>query len=128
MKLGWVLVVGFVVAALAACGGDEQDIEQPEQPLDIVAEPAVNSLPASAFQFAQPEDDGVDVVPAVLWTLVGVGVVVVAGGALYLLKRQLGAFPRDPERVAPIGGIHSANLPDETTYVDDADAGPPAQH
>jgi hypothetical protein len=54
-----------------------------------------------------------DVTEPVLWTVVGVALLVVAGGVLYLFKRQLGGFPEHPDWVAPIQPIYSRELPVE---------------
>jgi len=54
---------------------------------------------------------GVDVLPTILWSLAGVGVFAVALGVLYLLKRQVGGFPENPEWVAPISIMCSRDLP-----------------
>jgi hypothetical protein len=48
------------------------------------------------------DDDERAVEPPILWTVVGVAGVAVVGGSLYLFKRRVGAFPKDPDWVAPI--------------------------
>jgi len=52
----------------------------------------------------------------ILWSLLAVLLVVPAGGIFYLLKKRLGAFPENPEWVAPISIMRSRDLPDEHTY------------
>jgi len=54
---------------------------------------------------------GIDVLPTILWSLAGVGVFAVVLGVLYLLKRQVGGFPENPEWVAPISIMRSRDLP-----------------
>jgi hypothetical protein len=56
---------------------------------------------------------GVDVLPAILWSLAGVAIFAVVMGVLYLFKRQVGGFPENPEWVAPISIMRSRDLPSE---------------
>jgi hypothetical protein len=53
----------------------------------------------------------VDVVSTVLWSLAGAAIFAVGLGVLYLLKRQVGGFPENPEWVAPISIMRSRDLP-----------------
>lgn len=79
-----------------------------------VALTAVASAAASPIS-AQTGGD-VDVVPGATWTVVGIAIGCVAGGVLYLFKRQVGAFPKDPEWVAPISIMRSEDLPEEGDF------------
>ncbi len=54
--------------------------------------------------------------PILLWTIAGVGGGAVVFAGLYLLKRRLGGFPRNPAWVAPITVMRSRESPDETTF------------
>ncbi len=63
---------------------------------------------------ASPTTDQFD--ERILWSLLAVALVVPAGGIFYLLKKRLGAFPENPEWVAPISIMRSRDLPDEHTY------------
>lgn len=56
---------------------------------------------------------GVDVLPAVLWSLAGVAIFAIVMGVFYLFKRQVGGFPENPEWVAPISIMRSRDLPAE---------------
>lgn len=56
---------------------------------------------------------GIDVTETVLWSLAGVAVFAVGLGVLYLLKRQVGGFPENPDWVAPISIMRSRDLPAE---------------
>lgn len=75
--------------------------------------------------FQVPDDEGTrEVEPTLIWAVVGVAGVALAGGALYLFKRQIGAFPRNPDWVAPISVMPaSENAEEETDYPP-----PPAEH
>ncbi len=59
----------------------------------------------------QAGSGGIDVLPVVLWSLAGVAIVAVSLGVLYLLKRQVGGFPENPDWVAPISIMRSRDLP-----------------
>lgn len=75
--------------------------------------------------FQAPEDQGTrKVEPTVIWTVVGVAGVALAGGALYLFKRQIGAFPRNPDWVAPISVMPASENPEEESDFPP----PPAEH
>lgn len=65
----------------------------------------------------QSGQNGIDVLPVVLWSLAGAAVFAVVLGVLYLLKRQVGGFPENPEWVAPISIMRSRDLPaDDDTH------------
>ena len=69
---------------------------------------------ASAQEPARAEQG--DVVPVALWTFLSVVGAGLAGGVLYLFKRRIGAFPRNPAWVAPITIMRSADAPDEGAF------------
>ena len=52
-----------------------------------------------------------DVVPTVIWVLVAVLIACLVGGILYLFKRRVGAFPKNPIWTAPISIMLSRDLP-----------------
>lgn len=52
-----------------------------------------------------------DVVPRVTWMLVGVAASAVVLSVLYLLKKRVGGFPKNPTWVAPITIMPSSQLP-----------------
>ena len=66
----------------------------------------------------QEADGGRDVVPPLIWAIVGVGLFCAGLGVLYLLKRELGGFERKPGAwTAPISVIASESLPvEESDY------------
>ena len=66
----------------------------------------------------QQADGGRDVVPPLIWAIVGVGLFCAGLGVLYLLKRELGGFERKPGAwTAPISVIASESLPvEESDY------------
>lgn len=74
---------------------------------------------------AQPADDGTDVVPVAVWTIVAVLLAALVGGVFYLLKRRVGGFPRNPKWVAPISIMESKTFPEEGDF---GDAPPPDAH
>jgi len=98
------LAIGFVVPAMAA---------QRVSP----------ALTAPAIQLQAGGSGEFDVVPVVLWTIVAVLVLCVLGGTFYLLKRRIGAFPRNPTWVAPISIMESKTFPDEGDFGDVPPAG-----
>jgi hypothetical protein len=84
---------------------------------------AAESRPGPAGAHAilrQAESSGsdFDVVPVVLWTIVAVLILCILGGTFYLLKRRVGAFPRNPTWVAPISIMESKTFPDEGDFGD----------
>jgi hypothetical protein len=75
---------------------------------------ALSAIAAVAPAYAaEPvaRDGGTDIVPVVLWSLVGVGIFATTLGVFYLFKRRIGAFPRNPAWVAPISIMPSKDLP-----------------
>lgn len=60
----------------------------------------------------------IDVVPGVIWTVAGIAITCAVGGVLYFFKREVGGFPENPDWVAPISIMRSADLPDEGAYGD----------
>jgi hypothetical protein len=73
---------------------------------------------AHAQEAQDDGDGGIDVVPGVVWTVVGVVAGAVVMGALYFLKRRLGGFPENPSWVAPISIETSDTFHDEGTFGD----------
>ena len=71
------------------------------------------------------ESDSRDIVPIVLWMLGGVAAPAVVLSALYLVKRSVGGFPKNPSWVAPISIMPSAELPGDR---DPHEAGPEEGH
>lgn len=67
---------------------------------------------ASAAQL-DPQGGSQDV-EKVVWTVAGVVVASLAMGILYLFKRRVGGFPKNPSWVAPISVMPASELPDET--------------
>jgi len=82
--------------------------------------PTVADAPRIA---AQDAEAGRDVVPPLIWSLVGAGLFSGALGILYLLKRELGGFELKPGAwTAPISVIESDSLPvDESDYPEPED-------
>jgi hypothetical protein len=64
-----------------------------------------------------------DVLPTVLWMLAAVAVFALVLGTLYLFKRRVGGFPRNPTWVPPISIMRSADLPGDR---DPHEATPPS--
>ena len=80
-------------------------------PLMALDAPPATAATASA---AQEAEAGRDVVPPLIWSIVGVGLFCGALGVLFLLKRELGGFERKPGAwTAPISVIASQTLPVE---------------
>ena len=80
-------------------------------PLMANETPPVPGAPAIAGQEAEA---GRDVVPPLIWAIVGAGLFCGGLGALYLLKRELGGFELKPGAwTAPISVITSQSLPVE---------------
>ena len=59
-----------------------------------------------------------DVRTVAIWTIVGTLLGGFALSILYLLKRRVGGFPRNPAWVAPITIMQSKDFPDEGYYGD----------
>jgi hypothetical protein len=56
---------------------------------------------------------GIDVVPMATWMIVGTLVAGLSLSILYLFKRRIGAFPKNPTWVAPITVMRSQDLPED---------------
>src|SRR5512135_1419046 len=73
-----------------------------------------------------------DVVPMLIWMFVGVGGSALVLGTLYLFKRRVGAFPKNPTWVAPIAIMRASDLPGDSdpheATSDDAHGGHAAAH
>lgn len=91
-------------------------------PLLALDAPPVADAPRIA---AQEAEAGRDVVPPLIWSLVGAGLFCGALGVLFLLKRELGGFELKPGAwTAPISVIESDSLPvDESDYPETEDDG-----
>lgn len=91
-------------------------------PLLALEAPPATDAPRIA---AQEAEAGRDVVPPLIWSLVGVGLFCGALGILYLLKRELGGFELKPGAwTAPISVIESESLPvEESDYPEPEDDG-----
>ncbi len=61
----------------------------------------------------------------VLWSTAVLAASLVVLSALYMLKRRIGAFPDNPDWVAPIQVLYSKDAPDEGYF---GDADPHAAH
>ena len=78
------------------------------------------ALAAAPVMSASAQETGVsvgpatDVVPTLAWAAVGVACFAVILGALYLLKRRVGGFPKSPSWVAPISIRPSRDFPGDT--------------
>ena len=53
-----------------------------------------------------------------IWTIVGTLLGALALGILYLFKRRVGGFPRNPTWVAPISKLYSKDSADEGAFGD----------
>jgi hypothetical protein len=85
----------------------------------LLVVPALFALAGAGVASAQEAESqgGQQDVEKVVWTVVGVAITALVLGILYLFKRRIGAFPRNPSWVAPISVMPAGELPDE------ADAG-----
>lgn len=99
-----VLALGAALPALAS--------EAPPDPVPIVRQ--WRPFPQGGGATGGESDS--DVWPTVYWAIGGVAAGCFAFGTLYLLKRQLGGFPKNPSWVAPITVMPSRDFPDETTF------------
>lgn len=81
---------------------------------------AAESAPLAGQVIAagQAAESGHDVVPMAIWSIVGVLLFSFVLGVLYLLKRRIGGFPKDPEWVAPISIERSATFAKEGDFGD----------
>ena len=91
-------------------------------PLLALDAPRVADAPRIA---AQEAEAGRDVVPPLIWSLVGAGLFCGALGVLFLLKRELGGFELKPGAwTAPISVIESNALAvEESDYPEPEDDG-----
>lgn len=79
--------------------------------------------PGAGFVTQQQAASTHDVVPTVIWVIVSVLLACLAGGILYLFKRRIGAYPKNPSWVAPISIMLSRDLPgDEEAHEAHADS------
>jgi hypothetical protein len=69
------------------------------------------TLPVAAHAADNVTVVGQDVVPMLIWMFVGVGVSALVLGTLYLFKRRVGGFPKNPTWVAPITVMRASDLP-----------------
>jgi len=85
--------------------------------LTIVSALCLTTLAAAAPAMAQEaggtSGGGTDVWEVAIWSLIGVGIMCLALGILYLFKKQMGGFPEHPSWVAPISITRSRDLPSE---------------
>ena len=89
-------------------------------PLLALDAPPPSDAPRTAVQEAE---GGRDVVPPLIWAIVGAGLFCGGLGVLYLLKRELGGFELKPGAwTAPISVIASRSLPvEESDYPEPED-------
>ena len=89
-------------------------------PLLALDGPPPSDAPRTAVQEAE---GGRDVVPPLIWAIVGAGLFCGGLGVLYLLKRELGGFELKPGAwTAPISVIASRSLPvEESDYPEPED-------
>ncbi|MDZ7728894.1 MAG: hypothetical protein U5Q44_12250 [Dehalococcoidia bacterium] len=99
------LAAGLLAVAAMTPGALAAETAEPQ--------PTVRTV-ESLFQEGEAAEG--DVWQSVVWTLVGIAVGAVVLGVLYLLKRRVGAFPENPEWVAPIYITPSAENPTEETF------------
>lgn len=91
----------------------------------MAAEPAPGA-PVLTVRSQEGEDDShgeaagaqSDVRTVAVWTIAGTLIGGVALAVLYLLKRRLGGFPKNPAWVAPITIMQSKDFPGEGYYGD----------
>jgi hypothetical protein len=71
------------------------------------------ALPAIASAAPNSQVGGSEraVEPMLIWMAIGVTISAVCLGALYLFKRRIGAFPKNPAWTAPISIMRSSDLP-----------------
>jgi hypothetical protein len=55
-----------------------------------------------------------DTTTPIIWAVIGVATASLIGGTLYLLKREVGGFPADPDWVAPISVMRSSDSAEES--------------
>ncbi len=106
-QLSLLFVAGVVASILALAAVAPAAASSPMEPIPI----------ARSLRSEEPSpSSGDDVSTRVLWTVVGVAAGGVAFSALYLLKRRIGAFPKDPVWIAPITIMPSRSFADEATF------------
>ncbi len=66
------------------------------------------------------ESSGGGTTTPIIWAVVGVAAASMVGGVLYLLKREVGGFPADPDWVAPITILRSSDSPEDVADFDEA--------
>jgi hypothetical protein len=66
----------------------------------------------------QADEDEHDVVPVAVWTTAGVLAGAVIFAALYMFKRRIGGFPKNPTWTAPISIMRSETFPAEGDFGD----------
>ena len=99
----------LLVAILAiAAAGATPALAREARPMSSAAIPAWQ--PQTEGSGAANSDDGS--IDRALWALLGVGIGAAAGGGLYLLKRALGGFPKNPAWTAPISIMRSKDSPE----------------
>lgn len=126
MRIRLLAAAAAFAFALATVAPAAAAAAQPAQPLPAVAAQDTGSHGASAESTSSGLSANTD---RILWSLLAIALAVPLGGIFYLLKRRLGAFPEQPEWVAPISVMRSRDLPDERTYQgSDAAAGSHGHH
>jgi hypothetical protein len=85
-------------ASLAPLAGPQLTIENQHEPATTASESTTN------------------IKKNVLWMFSGIGASAIVLTALYMLKRRVGAFPENPDWVAPITIMRSKDAPDEGAY------------
>ena len=108
---GAVIVAGLV--ALASISPANAASER--EPLPVVRQ-------WHGLQVADSNQRAVE--PALLWTVASVVGVSLVAGSLYLLKRRVGAFPSNPDWVAPISVMPAGENASEEADYPAAPAGP----
>lgn len=68
-----------------------------------------------AHEDEAPSEDK-DVTTTLLWSIGGIGAGAVVMGTLYLFKRKIGGFPKNPTWVAPITIMPSRENPTDETW------------
>jgi len=101
---------------LGAAGGISLGAVLPASASWIPVEPIPIVRTAAQEGHADDTEGGHDVAPMLLWSIAGVAAGGVVLGTLYLLKRQVGGFPANPEWVAPITVMPSRDNADDSTW------------
>ena len=108
-QLPLLVIVGLVASILAL--GAVLPVSAASTPAEPV--PVVRAFRADEKGTADAEQD---VSKTVLWTVFGVAAGGLAFTTLYLLKRRVGGFPKDPSWIAPITIMPSHTFADESTF------------